>query len=252
MLERDYTRYDTLVSGSTPAPDPSEGTASGADHAASSPAPDPTAPCVYFVNMHAHPMDLAGITERLHLNIISFYVSDWDADLSPWPAKGLYKGDPDFRGDALTTLHVLERELIPAIEKAEGLAPRARAIAGYSMGGLFSAYAFLNSEYFQAMASLSGSLWFEGWPDYFERACSQGGADHAFDGRFAYFSIGSKERKSPPAILATVEDRNRHAAQRLEAAGARTEFVLGPGNHHQHIEQRCLRGLTALQDFFQI
>ena len=64
MLEQDYTRYDT----------------------ASRKACDPNAPCVYFVNMHAHPMDLTGLTERFQLNIISFYVSDWDADLSPWPA----------------------------------------------------------------------------------------------------------------------------------------------------------------------
>lgn len=227
MLENDYHRY----------------------HTAASDAADATAPCVYFVNMHAHPMDLSGLTGHLHLNIFSFYVSDWDADLSPWPAPGLYKGDPDFAGDALTTLHALTSRLVPAIEQAEGLAPRTRAIAGYSMGGLFSTFAFLNSDLFQAMASMSGSLWYEGWPAYFERKCAEGAAAHAFDGRFAYFSIGSKERKSPPRILATVQERNEYAAERLEAAGARTEFVLGPGNHHQHVLERCHRGLSALQDF---
>lgn len=227
MLEHDYHRYQTAASR----------------------AADAAAPCVYFVNMHAHPMDLSGLTEPLRLNVISFYVSDWDADLSPWPAPGLYKGDPDFAGDALTTLHALTGRLIPAVEQAEGLAPRSRAIAGYSMGGLFSTFAFLTSEYFQAMASMSGSLWYEGWPAYFQRKCAEGAAAHAFDGRFAYFSIGSKERKSPPRILSTVEERNEHAAELLRSSGAQTKFVLGPGNHHQHVLERCRLGLGALQDF---
>lgn len=228
MLEQDYTCYDT----------------------SSSKACDPNAPCVYFVNMHAHPMDLTGLAERFQLNVVSFYVSDWDADLSPWPAPGLYKGDPDFAGDALTTLHLLESQLIPAIEAREQLAPRARAIAGYSMGGLFAAYAFLRGDLFSAMASISGSLWYERWPEFIDQKCAQGAETHAFEGKFAYFSIGSKERRSPPKILSSVEQRARASAEKLKAAGATTQFVRGPGNHHQHVLERCQAALASLEGFF--
>lgn len=229
MLEQDYVRYQT----------------------AAETIGDTTAPIVYFMNMHGGgQMDFGDSLAKCPLNVVNIYASDWDNDLTPWHAPNNAKSKPDFEGNAAQTLKDLIEHIIPQIETVEGLTPQSRAIAGYSLGGLFSTYAFINCATFKAMASMSGSLWFPDWSAYMHQKCDEGASKHAFEGRFAYFSIGKQEPKSPPKILSTVVDRNHEAAELLKASGAQTEFYLGPGNHFQHIPDRCARGLDALTTFF--
>lgn len=61
----------------------------------------------------------------------------------PCPAAGVRPGSPDFGGRAAETLAELVDVTIPAVEAARGLDPVCRAICGYSLGGLFSLYAFV-------------------------------------------------------------------------------------------------------------
>ena len=142
-----------------------------------------------------------------------------------------------------TTLRELTCEAIPALEARFGLAPARRAICGYSLGGLFSLYAFTQDVYFSACACLSGSLWYPGWVDHLRKATLAGA------GRYAYFSVGKKERKAGPPIMRTVQDDMEACAQVCRERGCEVDVTVGPGNHMQHHTERLAAGLATLDAF---
>lgn len=200
-------------------------------------------PVIYIIDLPEQPFDLTGLAGGRACTIVKFPVPDWDDNLTPWPAKGLYRGDPDFGGRAGLTLAQLLEEVIPAIEAAEGLVPSRRALCGYSLAGLFSLYAFTHCGYFDACACLSGSVWYEGWVEHLRELDFDGA------GRFAYLSIGTKEKRAAPAILHSVQDNMEQCAQVLKERGCTVEYALGPGNHMQFHRERFEAGLAALAAF---
>lgn len=201
---------------------------------------DPEAPCICFVDMVEHPFHPERVAEGLHSNMIDIGYPDWDDTLTPWPAKGLYAGDPDFRGLAGDTLAELLKEILPAAEAEHGLSPSARGIAGYSLGGLFALFAFTRSDAFSAVSSMSGSVWYEGWTESLEGL--------PFDGRGkgAFLSLGESERLAKEEILHSVQDRTCETAGFLRSRGCSVEVSIGPGNHFQHGQERVRKGLEAL------
>ena len=68
-------------------------------------------------------------------------------------------------------------------------------------------------------------------------------------GTFAYFSIGSKEKRGPQPILKTVQDNMGACADILASAGCETMLNVGPGNHMQHVPERMAAGIAALDGF---
>ena len=134
-------------------------------------------------------------------------------------------------------------ELIPQVEAEHGLSPTARAICGYSLGGLFSLYALTHADAFAACACLSGSVWYEGWVEHLRELPLD------LTGRFAYLSLGTKERRAARPILKTVQDRMEVCADILRARGCEVAYRTGPGNHLQHIPERFDAGISALDAF---
>lgn len=203
----------------------------------------PRAAVTYVIDMPEHPFDLpvAGRT----MNIVRVPVGSWDDALTPWPAQVPELSGRAFGGGADETLECLFGEVAPAVEEAYGLAPSARAICGYSLGGLFALYAFARMEGLAACAFLSGSVWYPGWTD-----CLR---DHAFygEGRYVFLSLGSKERRGGPAIMRTVQDRMEECVYILHGYGCTVEFQLGPGNHMQHHRERFDTGLGALDRYLK-
>ena len=47
--------------------------------------------------------------------LVVFQTKNWDDDLTPWPAKGIGRGQPDFGGLASQTLCWLTQRLIPDV-----------------------------------------------------------------------------------------------------------------------------------------
>lgn len=225
---------------------------------------DPKAATIYLVSAGFQNLDTATLAAQLSANLVVLSIKDWDNDLTPWPAPGLYPDDVPFKGNADHSLHELTDCIIPALEQQFCLASTQRALAGYSLGGLFSLYGFIrllagdtlrgepnatpsapnNAPYFDSVASLSSSVWYEGWPAFLQ--------DTTFAGTdtFAYFSLGKKEKNAPPAILGCVEDRTHLTAEFLANRGVKTAFVMEPGNHFQHVFERITRGLRVLDEFY--
>lgn len=199
------------------------------------------APVVYVVDLAEHPFDVVTAAAGLHATVVRVPVRNWNDSLTPWPAPGLRPDEPAFGGHADETLTELMGAVIPEVECAHGLAPARRAICGYSLGGLFSLYAFAREgSAFAACACLSGSVWYEGWVNYLRRICPDGAE------RYTYFSIGKKECRAGAPIMRTVQDDLEACAAVLHERGCAVDLVVGPGNHMQHHTERLAAGLKAL------
>ncbi len=86
---------------------------------------------------------------------------------TPWSAPSLDPRFPGFGGNADQLLLGLEG-LIPSARRVTGSTGRI-CLMGFSLGGLFSAYAALKSRSFDRIAILSGSFWFPGWADFLNK-----------------------------------------------------------------------------------
>lgn len=200
------------------------------------------APVIYVVDAPEYPIEPSVFSEPRQSTVVALPVCDWNNSLTPWAAPRIYRESEDFGGNAAVTLDEL-LHAIPAIEQAERLTPSSRAICGYSLAGLFALYAFVNSEEFSACACLSGSVWFSGWVDYLRAL------DFDATGRFAYFTVGNKERKSRNRMFRSVEDDMAVCADIVRAHGGTAEFTVSAGDHLHHIPERCSAGLRALGRF---
>lgn len=183
---------------------------------------------------------IAPSVERPGILLIPLSCEDWNRDLSPWPARRVFSAGSDFSGGADAFLLELTTKVIPQKEKALGIEPEKRYIAGYSLAGLFALYAALETELFDGAASVSGSLWFDGFAEYIrlkeinrriKRVC---------------FSVGDKEKNAREPRMKTVEDRTREIAAILAGKGVGTVFELNPGGHFTDVAQRLTKGLLQL------
>ena len=200
-------------------------------------------PAIYVIDSPEHPFDLAGPAAGIACTIVKVPVTNWNDNLTPWPAPGLYRGESDFGGNAARTLDGLRDRVIPAIERDCGLHPHKRAICGYSLGGLFALYAFAHCTRFDACACLSGSVWYDGWVEHLRGLGLDG------TGRFAYLSVGSKEKRAAREPLKRVQDNMGQCADILRERGCEVDYAVGPGGHMNFIPERFAAGLAALDAF---
>lgn len=207
-----------------------------------------SAGCILFASLAQQPFDPTPLLANMQSNIVIIQIENWDDDMTPWPAPGLYPGDADFKGLASQTRNRIMDELLPHVRQAEGLEASKLGISGYSLGGLFALYTFLSDERFATVASMSGSLWYEGWLGYLD---SLDKTHRALNGNFAYLSIGDKERRAKEEILHCVEDNTVKTVEMLRSWGMRVEYELNPGNHFQHAGERVAAGLRAIDAWFR-
>lgn len=167
---------------------------------------------------------------------------DWNRDLSPWAAPRAFRGSNDFGGGGPTFLAALTGKIMPLAEGRLGFAPQSRTIAGYSLAGLFALWSVFQSDVFDRAASVSGSLWFDGFLDYM-------GANAPFGGlRRVYLSLGDKEKNTRNSRMAVVEMRTREAAELLRERDISVLFELDPGGHFQDVPARIAQGINAVMD----
>ena len=169
--------------------------------------------------------------------LLAFPAPDWDRDLTPWAAPGLRKNEPDFGGGAAAFL----AELLAAVREAEGALPappETKLLMGYSLGGLFALWAGTRTEEFPLLASVSGSLWFDGWCEYLEANPCRAGK--------VYLSLGEREPKARNPRMARVGLCTERTEALLRAAGAETTLEWNPGGHFNDPEERMAKAVRAL------
>lgn len=165
----------------------------------------------------------------------------WNDDLTPWECPGLFADDAPFAGHAQDQLRLLEEEIIPQVER-ECDKPNGtricRTVAGYSLAGLFATWAAFNSSAFSRIASASGSLWY---PD-FARFVVETPLTRPID--CAYFSLGSKEAKTPSRLLRNVATGTDEVVTAFRSKRVLTQFESNPGNHFKEPALRTARGIA--------
>lgn len=162
---------------------------------------------------------------------------DWNNELSPWPAPAAFRTEADFEGGADTFLEELTGTIVPAVEKTLGFVPRFRALAGYSLAGLFAVYALYRTDIFSRAASVSGSLWYDGFVEFMRESRPLQIPERV------YYSLGDRERISKNQRLAKVEECTVEAEALMKNLGIKTTLEMNPGSHFADVTERITRGI---------
>ena len=165
---------------------------------------------------------------------------DWNRDLSPWPAPKAFKGGEDFSGGAEAHLKHIVETVIPAAEAALGYEPPWRGIAGYSLAGLFAVYALWKCDRFRRAASMSGSLWYDGFGAWLQETAPAAAPD------YVYFSLGDREPRARNQRMAAVGTCTGDAVSLLRKMGVPVDFEWNTGGHFDDPEGRVLRGILRM------
>ncbi|MBW9212163.1 MULTISPECIES: hypothetical protein [Terrabacteria group] len=182
-----------------------------------------------FEEMYAN----TNFVAQIHLVMIDEF--DWNGDLSPWPSEKLFKKADDFKGHASNFLEAFEKERLD-IEK--GISFSQRWIGGYSLAGLFALYSSIQSTSFQAVLSVSASLWYDNFVSYLKQ--------NTVYAKKVYFSLGNKEAQSKNNRMAEVEICTKEIYGVLKQRGIETTFEWNEGGHFQDPEARILKGIQWL------
>lgn len=180
-------------------------------------------------------------SRRYALTMVVVTGMDWESVFSPWPAKGVPKGSPDFQGRSPEFLKLLNSKVIPQIEATVGVNKDVeRTLIGVSMSGLFALWQWIECNTFRNIASLSGSFWYEGFVDWMSRAA----IPHK-EG-MGYFLLGEQEPHSKVKAFSRVGDDTRDILKILRQSGVRVEFQSVPGNHYSDPIPRLDSAMAAL------
>ena len=205
------------------------------------PAEIPAAPMIYA---HLEPSEAERVLDALDGRAALVLVPcDWNRDLSPWPAPKAFKGGEDFSGGAEAHLRWLCGELLPAAEEMLGDPPPWRGIAGYSLAGLFAVYALWHSDCFRRAASMSGSLWYDGFGDWMTAHPPAALPD------YVYFSLGDREPRARNQRMAAVGTCTGDAVSLLRKMGVPVDFEWNTGGHFDDPEGRVLRGILRMIEY---
>ena len=184
-----------------------------------------------------------GPAGRPAIALVAIAPNSWDNDLTPWPAPPVFRGGEAYEGAAAAQLDLLELAIKPQVEALlaqHGMVPSFSALAGYSLAGLFTAWAATQSDAFERVASVSGSLWY---PDFAKYVAGSGPRPCV---RRSYFSLGDAESRTRNRAMRSVLEDTQQVAKRFEQAGVATRFELNPGNHFVNEDLRTARGIRWL------
>ena len=175
--------------------------------------------------------------------LAAFAPADWNSEFTPWPAPGLQKNAPPFGGRAGETLAFVQEALIPYIEERFSVlpGPQGHMLLGYSLGGLTALWAAYRTDAFGAVASCSGSLWYDGWAEFMEK-------NHPAGPVSIYLSLGRDEEHTRSPRMKAVGPNTRTASWHCnqDARVVRHAYREQPGGHFDDIPQRLAEALLWL------
>ena len=158
---------------------------------------------------------LGMLSGRYGISIVVVEDVDWNDDLTPWPAEGVFRKAKPFGGHAAGFLDKLSHEIIPATEKQLDIDEAERTILGVSLSGLFAIWSTFNTDAFTNIISISGSLWYDGFLEWMEESTPSPGI------KKVCMLLGVKEKFAKDKRMAMVEKKNRCCRQchKVEESG---------------------------------
>ncbi|MBR0429799.1 MAG: esterase [Lachnospiraceae bacterium] len=153
--------------------------------------------------------------------MISFPVSHWNDDLSPWPSPAVF-GKDDFGGHAEATLE----RLLPICNDTS----KTYILGGYSLAGLFALWAGCRTDCFTGIAAASPSVWFPGFMEDMK--------EHPMKAESVYLSLGNREGKTKNPTMSRVEFCISNVFDMLQKQQINTILVWNEGNHFKDVALR--------------
>ncbi|MGM9941387.1 MAG: hypothetical protein ACI32N_05275 [Bulleidia sp.] len=164
-------------------------------------------------------------------SVLYVYDFDWNRYLSPWPCERVFSNGNDFEGKADDFLNEL-------LETVSALEYEKTVIAGYSLAGLFSLYACVNTNVFDGCVCCSGSLWYPEFVSYVTAHPVQ--CDHV------YLSLGNREKNTKNRLLRNVETCSLEVYRILQKQ-CDTFFAYNEGTHSDDITGRLKKGIEWME-----
>src|SRR5574344_834947 len=146
----------------------------------------------------------------------------WESDFSPWPAAPLVKKSNPFTGGAPAFLTLLQNEIKPYVDAHYSTlpAPENTTLAGYSLAGLTTLFALYTTNFARNCASMSGSLWYEGWIPFCEKQAApfekKATETKNTTDYHLYLSLGNTEKNSRHQLMCKVDDCTQATLKLLE------------------------------------
>ena len=199
---------------------------------------DPKAPVCLIQPVDDH--DLEGIRNEyekireltdMDFCLTAFKVNDWNKDLSPWVAPAVF-GIENFGDGAADTL----KEILSLCTDKD----KKYYIGGYSLAGLFSLWASVQTDRFEGVAVASPSVWFPDFLEYIRERkplCKK-----------IYLSLGDKEEKTRNPAMATVGDKIRELDSFLVQEGFDCVLEWNEGNHFKDFDIRTAKAFASLMN----
>ena len=185
---------------------------------------------------------LNGLSEKHGVSIVVIEDVNWNDDLTPWPAGGVFKNAKPFGGKAMSFLDKLTHEIIPETEMDLGVEDAERTLLGVSLSGLFAVWAAFNTDAFANIVSISGSLWYDGFVEWMKEQTPSSQL------KKVCMLLGEKEKNAKEKRMSTVEERTFVAADILKAkTQAAVSFELVEGTHFSPILPRLEQAMLVLE-----
>ena len=180
------------------------------------------------------------------LNFVLINANNRTDDYTPWPLQASETMPMDFGGKAAEHLKFITTKVIPFCESEYGFASSAdkRAIGGYSLGGLFSFYAAVNTDLFGTVLSCSSSLWYPDFLAYLK--------EHPFKAPHPklYMSVGDEEGLTATNLTNHQIPNTMMLKDLLEPKfqPGDFKFTLEEGNHGNDIPGRAWRAIEWVEE----
>ncbi len=199
---------------------------------------DPKAPVCLIQPVDDH--DLEGIRNEyekireltdMDFCLTAVKVNDWNKDLSPWVAPAVF-GIENFGDGAADTL----KEILSLCTDKD----KKYYIGGYSLAGLFSLWASVQTDRFEGVAAASPSVWFPDFLEYIRERkplCKK-----------IYLSLGDKEEKTRNPVMATVGDKIRELDSFLAQEGFDCVLEWNEGNHFKDFDIRTAKAFASVMN----
>ena len=183
------------------------------------------------------------LSEKYGVSFVVIEDVNWNDDLTPWPAEGVFKKAKPFGDRAAGFLDKLTHDIIPQAESDMAIVGAAeRTILGVSLSGLFAVWSMFETDAFTNAISISGSLWYDGFLEWME--------EQTLSPRIkkVCMLLGEKEKNAKDKRMATVEDKTVAAADVIRAKSRATVISeLVEGTHFSPIMPRLEK---AFEVFF--
>ena len=186
---------------------------------------------------------LKGLSEKYSVSIVVIEDVNWNDDLTPWPAEGVFKKAKPFGGKAALFLNKLTNEIIPETERSMGIENAERTLLGVSLSGLFVIWSAFNTDAFTNIISISGSLWYDGLVEWMK--------EQSLSPRIkkVCMLLGEKEKNAKEKRMATVEERTQAVANILKKKNQSSViFELVEGTHFSPIMPRLERAFEIIEE----